>query len=139
MAEFIMKDIVKKAGREADFTIASAATSAEELGNPVYPPARRKLLEHGISCDGKTARRLTARDYEEYDMLVGMDRYNIKNMLRICSGDPNGKISLLLDYTGTGGEVSDPWYTGDFERAWIDIERGCIALFERLRGADIKI
>jgi len=134
MAEFIMKDIVKKAGKEDDFLIASAATSSEELGNPVYPPARRKLAEHGIGCAGKTARRMTSRDCDEYDMLIGMDRYNIRDMRRICGGDPDGKISLLLDHAGLGREVADPWYTDDFESAWLDIRLGCGALFSELAG-----
>ena len=100
MAEFAMKDLVKKAGLEKDFTIASAATSTEEIGNPVYPPARRKLAEHGIGCAGHTARQLTAADYVRWDFLVGMDSANLRNMRRICGGDPEGKISLLLDWTG---------------------------------------
>ena len=137
MAEFIMKDIVKKEGREDEFFIASAATSTEELGNPVYPPARRKLAEHGISCSGKTARQMTARDYDEFDLLIGMDSYNIRNMTRICRGDPNGKISLLMSHTGESSEVSDPWYTGDFESTWRDALRGCTALFEELTGAPV--
>ena len=135
MAEFIMKDIVKKAGREDEFFIASAATSTEEIGNPVYPPARRKLAEHGISCSGKTARQMTARDYDEFDLLIGMDGYNIRNMTRICRGDGRGKISLLMSHAGEDSEVSDPWYTGDFESTWCDVMRGCTALFEELTGA----
>ena len=98
MAEFVMKDLVKKAGLEDQFEIASAATSTEEIGRPIYPPARRKLAEHGISCAGKTARRLTKADYAQYDLLIGMDRANIRNMNRICGGDPDGKIKLLLGY-----------------------------------------
>ena len=99
MAEFVMKDLVKKAGLETKFHIESAATSTEEIGNPVYPPARRKLAEHGINCAGKTARQLTRTDYAQYDLLIGMDRANIRNMNRICGGDPDGKIKLLLDFT----------------------------------------
>ena len=99
MAEFVMKDLVRKAGLEESFYIESAATSREELGNPVYPPARRKLAEHGISCQGKTARQLTREDYQSFDLLVGMDWANLRNMERICGGDPQGKLHLLLDYT----------------------------------------
>ena len=99
MAEFVMKDLVRKAGLETQFTIRSAATSSEELGNPVYPPARRKLAEHGISCGGKTASQLRREDYTEYDLLIGMDEANLRNMRRICGGDPQGKLHLLLDYT----------------------------------------
>ena len=97
MADFVMKDLVKKAGLEAEFEISSSATSTEEIGNPVYPPARRKLAEHGIGCAGKTARQLRKSDYSMYDFLVGMDSVNLRNMRRICGGDPENKISLLLD------------------------------------------
>ena len=130
MAEFVMKDLVKKAGLEDHFLIASAATSAEELGNPVYPPAQRKLAEHGLSCKGKTARQMNAADYERYDLLVGMDASNLCNMQRICGGDPQRKISLLLDYTARPGSVADPWYTGDFEATWKDILEGCQRILE---------
>lgn len=135
MAEFAMKDLVKKAGLEKDFSIASAATSAEELGNPVYPPARRKLAEHGIRCDGKTARQLRRADYRAYDLLIGMDQANLCNMGRICGGDPDGKIHLLLDYAGRPGrEVADPWYTGDCDATWRDVEAGCRGLLRELTG-----
>lgn len=100
MAEFVMKALVKKAGLEKNFQIASAATSTEEIGNPVYPPARRKLAEHGISCDGHSARQLTDRDYEEYDFLIGMDQANLRNMRRICGEDRAGKMHLLLSFAG---------------------------------------
>ena len=132
MAEFILKDLVKQAGLEAQFSIASAATSREELGNGVYFPAKRKLREHGISCEGKTARQLTKGDYQKYDLLIGMDRQNLTNMLRITGGDPAGKVHLLLEYAGEDGEVADPWYTGDFDTAWSDILRGCQGLLESL-------
>lgn len=132
MAEFIMKKLVENARRQGDFHIASAATSTEELGNSVYPPARRKLAEHGISCDGKTARQLTRRDYDEYDLLIGMDSYNIRNMKRMCGGDPEGKIHLLMDFTNRPGEVADPWYTGDFSATYRDCMEGCEGLLRRL-------
>ncbi len=132
MAEFVMKDLVKKAGREQDFYIESAATSTEELGNPVYPPARQKLAEHGLSCKGKTARQMTRRDYGEFDLLVGMDTWNIRNMERISGGDPQHKIHRLLDYTRRPGDVADPWYTGNFEATWRDVSEGCQALLEEL-------
>ena len=121
MAEFVMKDLVRKAGLEESFYIESAATSREELGNPVYPPARRQLAEHGISCQGKTARQLTREDYQSFDLLVGMDWANLRNMERICGGDPQGKLHLLLDYTVRPGQVADPWYTGDFDLSLIHI------------------
>ncbi len=132
MAEFVMKDLVRKAGREGEFFIESAATSTEELGNPVYPPARRKLAEHGIGCDGKTARLLRRADYDRFDRIVGMDRENLADMRRICGGDPAGKICLLLDFTDRPGSVADPWYTRDFEATWRDVEEGCRCLLERL-------
>ena len=132
MAEFVMKHLVSEAGRADEFEIASAATSTEEIGNAVYPPARRKLAEHGISCAGKTARQLTRRDYDHYDLLIGMDRYNLRNMERICGGDPDHKIHLLLDYTDRPGDVADPWYTDDFDATWRDCLEGCTALLKTL-------
>ena len=138
MSEYVMKDLVKKAGLAAQFHIESAATSSEELGNPVYPPARRKLAEHGIACGGHAARQLTKNDYKEFDLLIGMDRANLQNMRRICGGDPDGKIHLLLDYTGHPRDVADPWYTDDFGAAYADIVRGCTAFLEHLRrSADL--
>ncbi len=129
-----MKDLVKKAGMEGQFHIASAATSTEEIGNPVYPPARRKLAEHGIDCAGKTARQLKNDDYEQYDLLIGMDRANLRNMRRICGGDPDGKLHLLMEYTDRPGDVDDPWYTDDFETTWRDVLAGCQGLLEHLRS-----
>ncbi len=132
MAEFVMKDLAEKANATSKFHIESAATSREELGNPVYPPARKKLAEHGISCAGKRARQLTPADYEEYDFLIGMDSANIRNMNRICGGDPDGKIHLMLEYAGRPGDVADPWYTRDFEATWRDVEAGCKGLLQEL-------
>ena len=133
MAEFVMKDLVRKAGLTSQFQIASAATSRDEIGNPVYPPARRKLDEHGIACGGKTARQLTRADYGAYDLLIGMDQANLRNMRRICGGDPEGKIHLLLEYADRSGqEVADPWYTGDFEATWQDVLAGCQGLLASL-------
>ena len=120
MAEFVMKDLVKKAGLASQFHIESAATS------------RRKLAEHGISCDGHVARQLTNADYEKYDLLIGMDSANLRNMHRICGGDPDGKLRLLMDYTDRPGDVADPWYTGDFEATWQDVLAGCQGLFKEL-------
>lgn len=134
MAEFVMKDLVRKAGLEDRFVIESAATSTEEIGNGVYPPARRKLAEHGIGCQGKTARQMTRSDYDRYDLLIGMDSWNIRNMNRISGGDPMGKIVMLMDYTQRPGDVADPWYTGDFEATWRDVLEGCEALLEDLRN-----
>ena len=135
MAEFVMKDLVKKAGLEGQFHIESAATSTEEIGNPVYPPARRKLAEHSIDCAGKTARQLKNSDYDQYDLLIGMDRANLRNMHRICGSDFAGKLHLLMDYTDRPGDVADPWYTDDFETTWRDVLAGCQGLLEQLKRA----
>lgn len=132
MAEFIMKKLVDDAGRASEFEIASAATSTEELGNSVYPPAQRKLAEHGISCKGKTARQITRHDYSYYDLIIGMDSYNLRNMRRFFGDDPEGKIHLLLDYTSRPGDVADPWYTGNFDATWRDCLEGCTALLRSL-------
>ena len=133
MAEFVMKDIVAKAGLSAEFEIASAATSTEEIGNSVYPPARRKLAEHGISCEGKTARQLTRKDYESYDLLIAMDHNNLRNLRRMLGEDTENKIHLLMEYTDRPGEVADPWYTGDFEETWQDVLAGCTGLLKQLQ------
>ena len=133
MAEFVMKDLVQKAGLAGEFQIASAATSREEIGNPVYPPARRKLAEHGIACAVHAARQMTRQDYAAYDRLVGMDQANLRNMQRICGGDPDSKMSLLMDYAGRSGEVADPWYTGDFEATWRDVLAGCQGLLRQVQ------
>jgi len=135
MAEFVMKDLVLRAGREEEFHIESAATSTEEIGNEIYPPARRKLAEHGIGCKGKTARQMTRRDYDRFSLLIGMDSWNIRNMNRICGGDPEGKIRMLLDFTDRPGDVADPWYTGNFEATWRDVLEGCRCLLEQLGDA----
>lgn len=132
MAEFVMKDLVNKAGLADQFTIASAATSAEEIGNPVYPPARRKLAQHGISCAGHAARQLTVADYNRWDLFLGMDSANLRNMRRMFNGDPEGKVKALLSYAGEERDISDPWYTGDFEATWQDVNAGCSALLAAL-------
>ena len=132
MAEFVMKDLVRKNCLEEQFYIESAATSTEELGNEVYPPAKRKLAEHGISCKGKTARQMKQADYNRFDLLIGMDEWNIRNMTRICGGDPENKIHKLLDYTTRRGDVADPWYTGDFDATWRDVTEGCQCLLQSL-------
>ena len=132
MAEFIFRDMVAKRGLAAEFSIASAATSREEIGNPVYPPAKRKLKEHGIDPAGKTARQMTAQDYKDYDYLLAAERYNIRNMERITGGDPQHKIFRLLDFSDRPREIADPWYTGDFDEAWDDIVEGCQAFLKWL-------
>ena len=134
MAEFVMKALVQEQGLSYCYEIASAATSTEEIGNPVYPPARRMLAAHGISCAAKTARQMTKQDYAYYDLLIGMDHANLRNMRRICGGDPDGKLHLLLDYTSRPGEVADPWYTDDFQATWEDVTEGCQGLLKTLEG-----
>lgn len=134
-----MKNLVTQAGLADEFYIASAATSSEEIGNSVYPPARRKLAEHGISCDGKRARQLTRADYDHYDLLIGMDEWNLQNMHRICGGDPEAKIHKLLQFIDRqspryGADVADPWYTDDFEATWRDVLQGCHALLKQLNA-----
>lgn len=125
MAEFVMKDLVRQMGIEKQFEIASAATSREEIGNTVYPPARRKLAEHGISCDGKTSRQITMDDYRHYDYIIAMDQNNLRNLRKMLGEDVDNKISLLMDYTSRPADVADPWYTGDFDATWNDVVEGC--------------
>ena len=132
MAEFVLKDIVKKRGIGDEFEIASAATSTEEIGNPVYPPARRELAKHGISCSGKTARQVTWGDYVHYDLLLAMDNWNVRNLMRRVKNDPDGKVHLLMEYTDRPREVADPWYTGDFKETWDDVVEGCEGLLDFL-------
>ena len=132
MAEFVMKHLVAEAGLSDQFEIASAATSTEEIGNAVYPPARRKLAEHGIGCEGKTARQMTRDDYRYYDKVVAMDRNNLRNLRRMFGDDTEHKISLLMDHTRRPGDVADPWYTGDFEATWRDVLEGCRGLLDEM-------
>ena len=132
MAEFVMKKLVDEKGISSDFEIASCATSTEEIGNGVYPPAKKKLSEHGISCDGKKARQMTKADYDYYDYIVAMDRFNLRNMKRFIGEDEHGKVSLMMDHTNRPGDVADPWYTGDFETTWQDVLAGCKGLLEKV-------
>ena len=126
MAEFVLKDMVKKAGRAGEFQIASVATSREELGNPVYPPARRELARHGIACDGHAAHQITSREYARYDRVYYMDRSNARYLQRLFPGETKFKPFLSRD-------VADPWYTGDFTETWADICEGCGRILEELR------
>ena len=130
MAEFVMKKLAAEAG--ADVYVESAATSREELGNPVYPPAKRELARHGIGCEGKYARQITPEDYDRFDLIIGMDRANLRNMLRILGGDPAGKARLLLDHTDHPRDVADPWYTGDFDATWRDVNEGCRKILDEI-------
>lgn len=132
MAEFILKNMVRKAGISDQFEIDSAATSTEEIGNPLYYAARQILVQHGIPCEGHHARQLTRADGDYYDLLIGMDYANIRNMQRICP-QAETKIKLLLSYTNRPGEVDDPWYSGDFKTAWRDIEDGCRGLLAAVK------
>lgn len=136
MAEFIFKDMVKKKGLEGDFVVTSSATSTEEIwngvGNPVYPPAKEILNLHNIDCNGKRAVQIKKSDYEKYDLLIPMDSNNVRNMSRILKGDPDNKVHKLMSYTGSDRDVSDPWYTRDFEKCYNDIYTGCKALLEYL-------
>ena len=132
MAEYIFRDMVKKRGMEAEIQCASAGTSDEEYGNPVYPPARRKLASLGIDCAGKRARQMTRADYAAYDLLIGMEQWNVRRMRQICGGDPEGKIRLMLAASPRPRDIADPWYTGDFDAACSDIIEGCELLLREL-------
>lgn len=136
MAEFILKNLVREKHLEDLFEISSAATSTEEIGNPVYPPAKAMLAKHGISCSGKYARQIKKSDYEYYDLIIGMDSYNMRNLNRFYQNDPENKIKRLLDYSSSPHDVSDPWYSDDFETAWSDISEGCHALLDSLSHQD---
>lgn len=132
MAEFIFKDMVKKKGLQEKFYIASAATSREEIGNSVYPPAKRKLKEHNISCEGKTAIQMKKSDYEKYDYIIAMEEFNIRNIFKIIKEDPEKKVYRLLDFTDKPKDIDDPWYTGDFDITYKEIVKGCEALLEKI-------
>ena len=137
MAEFVLKKMVSERGIADQFVIASSATSTEEIwggvGNPVYPPAKAELAKHGISCEGKRAVQLTRADYDKYDLFIGMDSANIRNMHRMLGGDPQGKIRKLMDYTQKGGDVADPWYTRRFDVTYSDVVAGCEGLLDDLK------
>ena len=136
MADFIFKDMIEKRGLSKNFLVASAATSSEEIwngkGNSVYPPAREELAKHGIDCRGKRAVQLQKNDYEKYDFLLGMEEWNLRNMMRILGKDPHGKVHRLLDYAKNPRDIADPWYTGKFGVTYADIEEGCEAFLEYL-------
>ena len=132
LAMFLFRDIVRKEGLQDQFVIDSAATSMEEIGNPIYPPAKRKLKEHGITAEGHRARRMERSDYQKYDYLIGMEQFNIRNMMRILGSDPQHKVYRLLDFGNRTRDIDDPWYTGDFETAYRDILEGCEALLAEI-------
>lgn len=131
MAEFVMKDMVKKHGMEKEFFIVSSATSTEEIGNPVHPGTRKKLAEYNISTEGKYAVQFKNTDYDKYDYIICMDNFNVRNLMRIIGSDIDEKVYKLLDFDG-GGDVDDPWYTGDFDTTYNDIYRGCKALLKSI-------
>lgn len=136
MAEFIFKKMLSEKGISENFVVASSATSTEEIwgdrGNPVYPPAKKELLKHGITCDGKRAVQLKKSDYDKYDYFIAMDSMNVRNIMRIFGSDKDGKVSRLLDHTDEKRDVADPWYTGKFDVTYSDIEKGCRALLKEL-------
>ena len=132
MAEFLFRDMIRKNGLQDKFTIASAATSREELGNPVHYGTVQKLKECGISAEGKYATLMTKKDYEKYDYLIGMEQRNVKNMLRILGSDPEQKVYRLLDFSESPRDIADPWYTGNFDRTYEDIYEGCQGLLEEV-------
>ena len=129
MAEYMMKDLVKNRGMESEFYIDSAATSREEIGNPVHYGTRQKLREVGIPCGDHRARQMTKEDYEKFDYLIGMDSANIRNMHRILGADPEGKVHKLLEFTERVRDIADPWYTGNFDVTYEDIKEGLEGLF----------
>ncbi|SHK69533.1 protein-tyrosine phosphatase [Hespellia stercorisuis DSM 15480] len=132
MAEFVMKDMIQKRGLTDQFHIASAATSMEEIGNPVHPGTRRKLAEHGIRTDGKRAVQLRRTDYEKYDYLIAMEQYNIRRMQSIVGKDPDNKICCLLDFSEHPRDIADPWYSGNFDVTYDDIVEGCEAMLQKI-------
>lgn len=134
MAEYVMKHLVQKNGLEHDIFIDSAATSTEEIGNGVHHGTRRKLAQVGIPCGDHRARQVTWADYQHFDLLIGMDDANLRNLRRMLENDPDGKISLLLDYTGRPGPIADPWYTGDFDATYRDVLEGCQGLLNKLNA-----
>ena len=138
MAEFVFRDMVKKAGLEKEIYVASSATSREEIGNPVYPPAKRKLKEHGISCEGKRAIQITVDDYKNYDYIIAMESYNIRNMMKIIGNDKDNKVYRLLDFTDNKKDIDDPWYSGKFDITYDEICEGARELLRYLIDNDIK-
>ncbi|MDK2868328.1 MAG: low molecular weight protein-tyrosine phosphatase [Clostridiales bacterium] len=136
MAEFVMKHLIHTHHLEARYHVESAGTSSEELGNPVYPPVKKLLSQKGIDCSGKIARQLSAADYAAFDVIIGLDSANMRNMMRCFGGDPEGKCTLLLDYTDHPGDVADPWYTRDFNATWTDVYAGCEGLLAHLEATE---
>ena len=136
MAEFVMRDIIKKAGLSDKIYVASAATSREEIGNPVHPGTRKKLAEYGLSVTGKTAIQITKEDYDNYDYIIVMDSFNLRNLQRIIGSDNEHKVYMLLDFAD-GGDIADPWYTGNFDQTYDDVLKGCKGLLKKLTAEDL--
>jgi len=136
MAEFVMKDMIEKERLSDCFYVASAATSTEEIGNPVHRGTREKLKQYGISTEGKYAVQISRKDYDKYDYLIAMDKRNVVNMLRILGGDPKGKVKQLLDFSNNPRDIADPWYTGDFDLTYDDVYEGCQALLSYILDQD---
>ena len=132
MAEFVFKKMVADRGLSAEYIIASSATSTEEIGNDIHPGTKRTLQKYGVPFSRREAVQITRADYDKYDFFIGMDTANIRNLGRIFGADPQNKIKKLLDFTPRGGDVADPWYTGNFEETWRDVKEGCAALLEEL-------
>ena len=137
MAEFMMKDMVSKAGLSGSVYVESAATSREEIGNDMYPPARRKLTQEGIPFERRSARQITPSDYDRFDYIILMEQYNYRNAMRIFGDDPEGKVKLLLDFAGSGRDIADPWYTGNFDRTYDDLVEGLTALLHHIEENDL--
>ena len=135
MAEFIMKDMIAKRGLR-DIYVESCATSTEELGNDIYPPAKRCLLSHGIPFEHRSARQMTSKDYDRFDMIIAMDSWNIRNMRCFVNGDPEKKVSLMMSHCGKDTDVADPWYSGDFETTFNDLTEACAAIMDSLEGKE---
>lgn len=138
MAEFLLKDMVEKRDISDQFVIESSATTNEEIGNPVYPGTRKRLAKEGISVEGKVARRLRKDDYDKFDMFIGMDAENIRDMRRLFDGDPEGKVYKMLEFAGVDRDVADPWYTRDFEETYNDIYEGCLGLIDFIGGVGTR-
>ena len=134
MAEFIMKDLAASRGLQSKFHIESCATSTEELGCDIYPPAKRCLSSHNIPYEHRSARQMTSGDYDRFDMIIAMDAENLRNMRRFVGDDPEKKVSLMMEHCGRGGNVADPWYTGDFERTYTDLIEACTSLLNKLEA-----
>ena len=132
MAEFILRDMLERTGKEGEIAVSSAAVSREELGNPVHYGTQNKLREEGIPCGNHRARQMTRKDYEEFDYLIGMEQWNIRNINRIIRKDPEHKVHLLLEYAGDARDIADPWYTGNFDVTYEDVKEGCEAFLQYL-------